>query len=89
MKNSLIPLVTILGPMISQLILGTVLSSMFGVPGMGQYFSQAAGSRDYPLMMAQTVIFGLILMIMNLIVDIIYFSLIQELDYLGKNHNEE
>ncbi|HPC78220.1 MAG TPA: ABC transporter permease subunit, partial [bacterium] len=36
---------------------------------------QAAGSRDYPLMMAQTVIFGLILMIMNLIVDIIYFFL--------------
>ncbi|HHV80102.1 MAG: ABC transporter permease [Dictyoglomi bacterium] len=76
MKNSLIPLVTILGPMISHLILGTVfVEGMFGVPGMGQYFSQAAGSRDYPLMMAQTVIFGLILMIMNLIVDIIYFFL--------------
>jgi|YNPMSStandDraft_1061717.scaffolds.fasta_scaffold01550_7 peptide/nickel transport system permease protein len=76
MRNSLIPLVTILGPMISHLILGTVfVEGMFGVPGMGQYFSQAANSRDYPLMMAQTVIFGLILMIMNLIVDIIYFFL--------------
>ncbi len=76
MKNALIPLVTVAGPMVSGLIVGTVfVEGLFGVPGMGSYFTTAANSRDYPLIMTQTVVFAILLMVMNLLVDITYFFL--------------
>ncbi|GGJ02892.1 peptide ABC transporter permease [Alicyclobacillus cellulosilyticus] len=73
LKNSLIPLVTVVGPHIAGLMMGTVLiESMFGLPGMGQVFATAASRRDYPLIMDSTLLYSVVIMLMNLLVDLLY-----------------
>ncbi len=73
LRNSLIPLVTVLGPQLARLMVGTVfIESMFRIPGLGQYFTLAANTRDFPLLMTSTVFFAFVIMGMNLIVDIAY-----------------
>lgn len=73
LKNSLIPLVTVVGPQIAYLTVGTVfVETLFNIPGLGQYFANAAVFRDYPMVMASTLFFSFIIMATNLIVDLIY-----------------
>lgn len=73
LRNSLIPLVTVTGPMLASLMTGTVfIETMFRIPGLGLAFTQAAASRDMPLLMGTTLFFAIILMVTNLIVDLIY-----------------
>ncbi len=73
LRNSLIPLVTVCGPMLASLMTGTVfIETMFRIPGLGLAFTQAATSRDMPLLMGTTLFFAIILMVTNLIVDLIY-----------------
>ncbi|GAB3422912.1 ABC transporter permease [Flindersiella endophytica] len=73
LRNSLIPLVTVVGPLLAALMTGTVfVESLFRIPGLGLYFTTAAASRDMPLLMGTTLFFALILMVVNLIVDLIY-----------------
>lgn len=73
LRNSLIPLVTVIGPLLAVLMTGTVfVEAIFGIPGLGLYFVGAAQSRDMPLLMGTTLFFAIILMTMNLLVDILY-----------------
>jgi peptide/nickel transport system permease protein len=73
LRNSLIPFVTIVGPYLAALMTGTVfIEAIFGIPGLGLYFADAARSRDMPLLMGSTMFFALILMSMNLLVDLVY-----------------
>jgi ABC-type dipeptide/oligopeptide/nickel transport system permease component len=73
LRNSLIPLVTVVGPHLAAMLMGTVfIEYMFGIPGMGQLFNSAAGYRDYPMIMVSTFLFTLVIMLMNLLVDIVY-----------------
>ena len=73
LKNSLIPILTILGPITANLITGSFLVEViFQVPGMGKYFVQAVLNRDYPLVMGVTVVYGVILILSNLLVDLLY-----------------
>jgi peptide/nickel transport system permease protein len=73
LRNSLIPLVTVTGPMLAILMTGTVfVETIFQIPGLGQYFGFAAQARDMPLLMGCTLFFAAILMLMNLLVDIAY-----------------
>lgn len=73
LRNSLIPLVTIVGPMVASLTVGTVfVENMFAIPGLGQYYASAAINRDYPMVMATTLVFALLVMGMNLLVDLIH-----------------
>lgn len=73
LRNSLMPLVTVVGPMLASLATGTIfIESIFGIPGLGLYFANAAKSRDMPLLMAATLFFAIILMVMNLLVDLTY-----------------
>lgn len=73
LRNSLIPLITVVGPMVASLTVGTVfVENMFAIPGLGQYYASAAINRDYPMVMATTVIFALLVMGMNLLVDFIH-----------------
>lgn len=73
LRNSLIPLVTIIGPMLASLMTGTVfIETMFRIPGLGLAFTQAASSRDMPLLMGTTLFFAIILMVTNFVVDLIY-----------------
>ena len=73
LRNSLIPLITVVGPMVASLTVGTVfVENMFAIPCLGQYYASAAINRDYPMVMATTVVFALLVMGMNLLVDIIH-----------------
>jgi len=73
LKNSLIPVLTVLGPLASNLITGSFLIEMiFQIPGMGKYFVQAVLNRDYPLVMGVTLIYGIILITSNIGVDLSY-----------------
>jgi oligopeptide transport system permease protein len=73
LKNSLIPVLTVLGPLASNLVTGSFLIEMiFQIPGMGKYFVQAVLNRDYPLVMGVTLIYGVVLISSNLVVDLSY-----------------
>lgn len=73
LRNSLIPLITVLGPQLARQMIGTVLiEEMFRVPGLGKFFTLAANTRDFPLLMTSSVFFAFVIMAMNLVVDLTY-----------------
>ena len=73
LRNSLIPVVTYLGPVTAGIITGSfVVESTFSVPGLGKYFVQCVMSRDYPIIMATTVVLSALVIFAMLVVDIAY-----------------
>lgn len=73
LRNSLIPLVTVVGPIVATLMAGTVfIETLFQVPGLGTYFTGAATSRDMPLLMGTTMFFAFLLISVNFLVDLSY-----------------
>ncbi len=73
LKNSLIPVVTILGPLFAGVVTGSfIVEQIFGIGGMGKHFVTSIGNRDYPLIMGATLVYTLILIVANLFVDIAY-----------------
>lgn len=73
LRNSLIPVVTVLGPIFAFLIVGTlVVETIFGVPGMGRYFVTSITNRDYPVIMGTALLFAVVIVLANLAVDLIY-----------------
>ena len=73
LRNSLIPVITYLGPVMAGIITGSfVVESTFSIPGLGKYFVQSVLNRDYPIIMATTVVLSALVIIMNLVVDIAY-----------------
>jgi ABC-type dipeptide/oligopeptide/nickel transport system permease component len=72
-RNALIPVVTILGPIFAFLVTGSfIIETFFGIPGVGRYYVQGIAGRDYGLIMATTVIFALSVAVLNVIVDVLY-----------------
>ncbi|HEX2923148.1 MAG TPA: ABC transporter permease [Chloroflexota bacterium] len=72
-KNALIPVVTILGPVAAGLIAGSfIIESIFAVPGVGKFFIQGIFARDYGLMMGTTLFYAVVIALANLAVDILY-----------------
>lgn len=72
-RNALIPLVTIFGLMLPDLIGGTVIiETIFAYPGMGRLGYEAIMSRDYNLIMALTVIAGALTVLGNFLADLLY-----------------
>ena len=73
LRNSLIPVITYLGPVMAGIITGSfVVESTFSIPGLGKYYIQSVLSRDYPVIMATTVVLSALVIFMNLVVDITY-----------------
>ena len=73
LKNSLIPVVTILGPLFATLVTGTFVTELiFGIPGMGKYFVSSITNRDYPVIMGTILLYAVFLVIANMIVDLVY-----------------
>jgi len=73
LKNSLIPVVTALGPTFAILITGSVIvETVFAIPGIGRSFVLAVSSRDYPMILATTVLFSFVVAVANLVVDVLY-----------------
>lgn len=76
LRNALIPVVTILGPLAAAVLTGSlIVEQIFAIPGMGRYFVSSINNRDYPMVMAVVVIYALIIVFFNLIVDILYVFL--------------
>ncbi len=73
LKNSLIPVITILGPLFAALVTGTfVIEQIFGINGMGKHFVTSIGNRDYSIITSVTLIYAIVLVVANLFVDITY-----------------
>lgn len=73
LKNSLIPVVTVLGPLFAALLTGTfVTETIFGVPGMGRFFVTSVNNRDYPVVMGTILLYAFFLVLANTIVDLLY-----------------
>jgi ABC-type dipeptide/oligopeptide/nickel transport system permease component len=73
LKNALIPLITILGPQIPNLITGTIfVEVIFRVPGLGKFFVSSIYLRDYPMIMATMLLVAMLWSITYLLSDILY-----------------
>ncbi|MGH6943742.1 MAG: ABC transporter permease [Geminicoccaceae bacterium] len=73
LKNGLIPPLTIMGPMFAAIGTGSFfVEAVFRVPGMGRYFVESMTARDYPMIMAVILLYGVFLALMNLAVDVLY-----------------
>lgn len=73
LKNSLIPVITYFGPMLANIVTGSlVVEKIFAVPGIGRAFVNSITSRDYPLIMGTTIVLAVLIVVMNLVSDILY-----------------
>ena len=82
LKNALIPIVTLLGPLFAAIGTGSFfVEAIFRVPGMGQFFVLSMTGRDYPMIMAVVLVYGAFLAAMNLLVDLAYGALDPRIRY--------
>jgi oligopeptide transport system permease protein len=73
LKPALLPVISYLGPATAAIITGSVvIEQIFGVPGLGRFFIQGALNRDYTLVMGVVVFYGVLIIVFNLIVDLVY-----------------
>jgi ABC-type dipeptide/oligopeptide/nickel transport system permease component len=73
LKNTLIPIITVVGLSVGGLLGGAVITeSIFGLPGVGRLAVEAIGNRDYPMIQATVLLVAVTFVFVNLIVDLIY-----------------
>ncbi len=73
LRNALIPVITVIGPLFAALVTGSmVVEQIFAIPGLGRYFVDSVSSRDYPVIMGTTLLYAVVLVISNLVVDLSY-----------------
>jgi oligopeptide transport system permease protein len=73
LKGALLPVVSYLGPATAQVVTGSVvIETIFEIPGIGRYFVQAALNRDYTLVMGTVIVYAVLIIVLNLLVDLIY-----------------
>jgi oligopeptide transport system permease protein len=73
LKNALIPVVTVMGPILAFLLVGSlIVETIFSVPGIGRLLVQGIGQRDYSLIMGTTLLYAFVIAALNLVVDVLY-----------------
>lgn len=73
LRNSLIPVITYLGPLTAGIITGAlVVEQIYHIPGLGDYFVSSITNRDYPIIMGTTMLLACMIIFMNLVVDVAY-----------------
>lgn len=73
LKNALIPVLTVLGPILAGLVTGSfIIERAFAIPGLGYSFVNAVLIRDYGVIMGTTLFYALVIAVMNLVVDLLY-----------------
>lgn len=73
LKNALIPVLTISGPLVAGILSGSfVIEIIFAIPGMGPHLVQSVTNRDYPLILGLTLVYAVLLILANLVVDLLY-----------------
>lgn len=72
-KNSILPNVTVMGPMLASLLGGTfIVERIFAIPGLGKYYIESIQQSDYTMIMGMTIFYAILLLILTLLVDIAY-----------------
>ncbi len=72
-RNALIPVLTLIGPIAAGLVTGSfVIEYFFAIPGIGRAYVQAIIGRNYSLIMATTLLYAVVVAVANLVVDIMY-----------------
>ncbi|PTM58183.1 ABC transporter permease [Desmospora activa] len=73
LRNAIIPVLTILGPMTATILTGSfIIEQIFSIPGIGAYFVESISNRDYPMIMGTTIFYSAFLVLMNFLVDLAY-----------------
>jgi ABC-type dipeptide/oligopeptide/nickel transport system permease component len=73
LKNSLIPVTTVLGPLMAAWLTGSfIIETIFSVPGIGRFFVTSIADRDYTLIMGTILVYAVLLVFLNILVDISY-----------------
>ena len=73
LRNALLAVVTYFGPLLAVLLTGSfVVEQIFAIPGIGRFFVTAVTNRDYPLVLGVTLLYGLLVVLANLAVDLLY-----------------
>ena len=73
LRNALIPVITVLGPIIANLMTGSfVVEKIFAIPGLGVHFVNSVSQRDYTTIMGVTIFYATFLMVMTMVVDVFY-----------------
>jgi oligopeptide transport system permease protein len=76
LKNSLIPVVTALGPTFAFLITGSfIVETLFQIPGIGRSFVTSIAARDYTMILGTTLLYAFLIAVVNLVVDVLYVFL--------------
>lgn len=73
LKNALIPVITFLGMALADMIAGSIIiEQVFSIPGLGRILLTSISNRDYPVVMAIIVCIGMLVLVVNMVVDMIY-----------------
>jgi oligopeptide transport system permease protein len=73
LRPALLPVLSYLGPAATNILTGSVvIEQIFGIPGLGRYFVHGALNRDYTLVMGMVIFYGVLIILCNLIVDLLY-----------------
>jgi ABC-type dipeptide/oligopeptide/nickel transport system permease component len=73
LKNSLIPVTTVLGPLMAAWLTGSfIIETIYSVPGIGRFFVTSIADRDYTLIMGTILVYAVLLVFLNILVDISY-----------------
>jgi ABC-type dipeptide/oligopeptide/nickel transport system permease component len=76
MKNAMLPMVTVFGPLIPDMITGSIfVESIFRVPGLGKFWVSSTLNRDYPMIIGLTLLWAVLIAVTYLITDLIYVKL--------------
>ncbi|GAT17914.1 oligopeptide ABC transporter permease [Secundilactobacillus silagei] len=87
LRNSLIPVVTIIGPLAVNIMTGSmVIENIFSIPGIGEQFVKSILTNDYPTIMAVTIVYSVMLMVVLLITDIVYGIIDPRIRISGKSN---
>ena len=82
LRNALIPVATIAGPAFAAIMTGSmIVERIFAIPGIGKYYVTSVGNRDYPVVMAMTLVFAIAVIVMNFVVDLSYAFLDPRIRY--------
>lgn len=74
LPNALMPVLTVAGIAFTEVVTGSFfVETITGVPGIGRYFVTSVAARDYPVIIGTTLLFATVVMVMNLVVDLLYF----------------
>jgi len=72
-RNAMLPVITVGAIILADVITGSFyVETIYQIPGLGRYFVESITSRDYPVILGTVLLFGFIVSVMNLIVDLIY-----------------